>query len=189
MRFSDIYERNTRPDFYEGNDECNCGSFALGLTTWFVPYIDEADEDEFDERDAFSYTEIERTERLIEALEEGVAIDELLEATIDKDWDFILSACPWLKPIKYEDIEKTAPNEQIIAYRLYIDPEQECSTWMIVDDMDFHFRVRIDGEWYEKCGGGPVCRLGTDIDILEPWEGPGNIVYDGPIRFAKVVAV
>ena len=158
MRFSDIYERNTRPDFYEGNDECNCGSFA-------------------------------RTERLIEALEEGVDIYELLEATIDKDWDFILSACPWLKPIKYEDIEKTAPNEQIIAYRLYIDPEQECSTWMIVDDMDFHFRTRIDGEWYEKCGGGPVCRLGADIDILEPWEGPEDIVYDGPIRFAKVVAV
>jgi phosphoglycolate phosphatase len=42
VKFSEIYERNDKPDFWDKHhEECNCGSCALNLTSWFSPYLNE----------------------------------------------------------------------------------------------------------------------------------------------------
>ena len=34
-----VYKRNTDSDFWKKpRTDCNCGSFALNVTTWFTPY-------------------------------------------------------------------------------------------------------------------------------------------------------
>jgi hypothetical protein len=47
--------------------------------------------------------------------------------------------------------------------------------------MDFHFRVMIDGEWWEKNGATGVHR----VEDPSSWEVDDWLVYDGPIRYAK----
>ena len=183
MKFSEIYERNDKPDFWDKHhQECNCGSYALNLTTWYVPYLMEDEVDECEEEDACCYGCVDRDERIVDAIERGETREDVLEETIQWDWEFILKSCPWLVPT---DLAAVAPEDTIIAYRLYMAEDELWTPREIVDDMDFHFRVRRGGIWYEKCGSNEIKEIG-DIDITEPWEC-GSLVYDGPFRLAKVV--
>lgn len=182
MRFNELYQRNTTPTFWEEDNtmlHCNCGSYALNLTTWFVPYLSDREIERMEDEDAYLYDEYEREYYMTELIKNGHDRFDVMSIITEIDWEFILKACPWLVPITKEEINDT---DRIIAYRLMledVDPED-----FDVDlHTDFHFRVRINGEWWEKNGGGPIHSCGTETDDF-PWEND-PWVYDGVIKYAK----
>jgi hypothetical protein len=102
-----------------------------------------------------------------------------MEIILERDWEFILKTCPWIRPISKENID---PKDRVIAYRLMME-EVEPKEFDPDLNTDFHFRVLIDGEWWEKNGEGPIhlCDSFTDES---PWEN-GSLVYDSLIKYAK----
>lgn len=182
MKYNELYKRNSNPDFWdtdEAENRCNCGSFALNLTSWFAPYLDESEIDDMDDVDAYQYSSNEREHLMEELLLEGYDREEVMEFIVERDWQFILMTCPWLVPIRHENINE---KDRIIAYRLMmedVEPEEfdpDLNT-------DFHFRVCIDGEWWEKNGSGPIHSCGTFTDE-SPWECE-SWAYDSNIKYAK----
>ena len=189
MRFCEIYNRISVPGREEGCpvDLYNCGSYALDVREWFAPYIDGNEEEDFeDEPDYYLYTDYERDDRVKDMLDEGYGAEDILPVAIEWDWKFILAACPWLEEIQ---LSEAKDDDRVIAYRLSIDDEIGWSNEEVVEDMDFHFRVRINGVWYEKCGGSKIFTLGkmTQEEFEEPWENDevNSPVYTGPIRYAR----
>ena len=185
MKYNELYKRNTFPEFWEeeeATEECNCGSFALNLTTWFVPYLDEHEIDKLDDIGAEQYGCFERECYMEELLLEGYDREDVMDIIIERDWEFILKACPYLKTITKEEINDT---DRIIAYRLMLE---ECEPLEFDPDKhaDFHFRVRIGGTWYEKNGNGPIHSCGTFTDE-SPWHCE-TWMYDSKIKYAKFVA-
>ena len=166
------YNRNTNPSIYYGSNEINlnCGSFALEVDEWYTPYAAEGPD----------YSEMEREDWICSLLEEGCSREEIMSYVVEADFAFILDSCPWLEQISYEDIDF---NDRVIAYRLSFN-DVDCAEDFDSDlDTDFHFRVLIDGEWYEKNGGGPVHL--ADQDILAKWVIDDWLVYDSDIKFAR----
>jgi hypothetical protein len=177
MKLNTLYRRNSDPALYqEDYEETNCGSFALGVTEWYTPYI--TDDDCPDE--LYQYSEIEREDYIYQLFADGYSIDEVMDIVIERDFEFILKTCNWLVPIKKEEI---LPTDRVIAYRLSIKPFEDLEDFDADAGMDFHFRVLIDGEWCEKNGAGPVHKV-TDPDeeiwIVEDW-----LEYRGPIKYAR----
>lgn len=178
MRLDTLYKRNTNPNLYqEAEYTNNCGSFALGIEGWYCPYIIEDD----DVEDAlWQYTELERMEWIEGLVSDGYTREDIMESVIERDFDFILKTCPWLVPISEKELD---PKDRVIAYRLSMDDSVEPEEFSVDNDMDFHFRVLIDGVWWEKNGGGPVHKVAdpdNDVWIAESW-----LIYDGPIKYAK----
>ena len=164
------YTQNTNPQFWSNlHTECNCGSFALDVTSWFTPYDNNDD-----------YTNEMRNALIQEMYDEGYSKDDILDTVLELDKAEILEECPWLEVISLEEAE---PQDRVIAYRLYIDSDSlDCGE---LDD-DYHFRVRINGFWFEKCGQDPIRFCGAAADE-EPWE-TRYLVYDSDIiyfRFKK----
>jgi hypothetical protein len=91
-----------------------------------------------------------------------------------------LKTCPWLTPIDEEDVYNGG---RVIAYRLSMNIPDEREDFDVDNDMDFHFRVLIDGVWWEKNGAGPVHKV--EYPDAEDWEVDDWLVYDGPIRYAR----
>ena len=71
-------------------------------------------------------------------------------------------------------------NERIIAYRLQLGDIWNCDV-----DTDFHFRVRIGGFWFEKCGEGPI-HLCSNQEVTEPWVTSPCLIYDSDILYFRV---
>ena len=175
MILEQLYKRNTNPKLYQENEYgTNCGSFALGVDTWYCPYIEDDDVDD----ELWQYTERERLLWIDELVQEGFAIDEIMEDITDRDFEFILKTCPWLEPISEEEIYNGG---RVIAYRLSMEVPEEREEFDADNDMDFHFRVLIDGEWWEKNGACAVHK----VDDPDVWEVDDWLVYDGPIRYAR----
>ena len=182
MKYNELYKRNSNPDFWdtdEAENWCNCGSFALNLTTWFAPYLDESEIDDMDDIDAYQYSDNERGQLMEELLLEGYDRDDVMDIILERDWQFILMTCPWLVPIQREDIDK---KDRVIAYRLMLE-DVEPTEFDPDANTDFHFRVLIDGEWWEKNGSGAVRYCGDFADE-EPWRCE-TWVYDSNIKYAK----
>ena len=168
-----VYKRNTEPGIFygEGSGDLNCGSFALDVNEWYTPYWFE---------DNGEYCESEREEWMYTLLCDGHSRQEVMSYVLEADFDYILRTCPWLEQIDYEDIQ---PEDRVIAYRLSLD-EIDCAEDFNYDlDTDFHFRVLIDGEWYEKNGCGPVHL--ADQDVLADWRVDNWLVYDSEVKFAR----
>ena len=181
MTLDTLYERNSEPNWYEAEEEfTNCGSFALNVIEWFAPYLIEGVNVDSIEDNYWEYEEEERAKWIYDLIDRGYSRIEVMEALIDRDFDFILRSCPWLIPIEKSEISK---NDRVIAYRLHMYWPENISNFFVDDDTDFHFRVQINGEWWEKNGSGPVHKVG-ELDE-EPWEVNTTLVYDGPIRYAK----
>jgi hypothetical protein len=175
MELNQLYRRNTNPKLYQENEYgTNCGSFALGVDKWYCPYIEEDDVDD----DLWPYTEYERINWIEELVREGHDREEIMEDIIDRDFDFILMTCPWLEPISENEIDE---KDRVIAYRLSMEIPNEREEFDVDEYMDFHFRVMIDGEWWEKNGSTEVHR----VEDPSSWEVDDLLVYDGPIRYAK----
>jgi hypothetical protein len=126
------------------------------------------------------YSESEREEYVYSLFQDGYSIEEVMKAIIERDFEFILKTCSWLAPIKKEEIN---PTDKVIAYRLSIRPFEDLEDFDADADMDFHFRVLIDGEWWEKNGAGPVHKVtdtNEEVWIVEDW-----LEYRGPIKYAR----
>ena len=178
-----LYARNRDANFWDKDrTNCNCGSFALNLTTWFTPYLDnELEEERMPECD---YTEEARDCFIEDCLDEGLSEEEIIEELIEKDWEFILAVCPFLRPIKLKDAR---PGDRVIAYRLMLRTEEDSWGDRYISDQDFHFRVRIDGYWFEKCGSNSVVILRRGAEEGD-WDYPStHLCYTGPIKYAKFV--
>ena len=81
------------PLFWEDErKDRNCGSYALGLDSWFTSYEDE----EFGTggRDGF----------IIELFENGYDINSIMDILLESDEEKILEKCPWVRKIRKEDI-------------------------------------------------------------------------------------
>ena len=183
MTLDTLYERNSEPDWFETEeDSTNCGSFALNLTTWFAPYLVEGVNIDNIDDCYWEYEEKERERWIYDLIDDNVPCDEIVEAVLDRDFDFILRACPWLVPIEKSEISE---KDRVIAYRLHFNWPEDLADFDVEWDSDFHFRVQIDGEWWEKNGNGPVHKVG-ELDE-EPWVANSTLIYSGPIRYAKFV--
>lgn len=166
------YNRNTNPDIYYGINkiDLNCGSFALDVDEWYTPYA----------CGGTDYSEAEREEWIYSLLEAGYSRKDIMDYVLEADFEFILESCPWLEQICYEDID---PKDRVIAYRLSLD-EVDCAEDFDFElHTDFHFRVLLDGEWWEKNGGGPVHL--ADQNILADWRVDDWLVYDSEVKFAR----
>ena len=180
MELKKLYNRNSNTKLYEEEAyNTNCGSFALGVEEWYVPYIEDCDLGSYDDP-LWQYAESERRDYMEELAREGYTAEEIMEAVIEKDFEFILKTCPWLSPINEDEIDL---KDRVIAYRLSIDMPEDGYEFDADDDTDFHFRVLIDGKWWEKNGGGPVHQV-VDPDN-EVWEVDEWLKYEGPIKYAK----
>lgn len=180
MILEQLYKRNTNPNLYEEQvNRQNCGSFALNIDGWYCPYIEE--DKDIDEDDLlWKYTEYERLMWIEEMVREGQAREDVMNCVIERDFEFILKTCPWLEPINEDEIEDT---DRVITYRLSMTIPDEREEFDVDNDMDFHFRVFKDGEWWEKNGNGPIHRVeDPDCDV---WEVEDWLVYDGPVRYAR----
>ena len=113
-------------------------------------------------------------------LSDDYSREEVMECVIERDFEFILKTCPWLVPIDEEEINA---KDRIIAYRLSLEVPDNLDDFDMDEYSDFHFRVLVDGEWWEKNGAGPVHKV-ENPDI---WEVDDWLVYDGPIRYAKFI--
>ena len=179
MELEKMYKRNTNPKLYEEEQDLqNCGSFALGIDGWYCPYIERLGPE--DEDALWQYEEYERTHWMEELVNDNLEREEVMLDIIEKDFEFILKTCPWLEPIDEDEVYNGG---RVIAYRLSMNIPDERSEFDVDEDTDFHFRVLIDGEWWEKNGAGPVHKVDDpDCDV---WEVDDWLVYDGPVRYAK----
>lgn len=161
-----MYNRAKSTFWNRPQPDSNCGSFALGVEEWFYPYNCEGDELE------------ESRDRIIDYMSElGCTREEIMEALLIADTEVILQECPWVEQISLEEAEDS---DRVVAYRVYYNEYDP-------DDTDFHFRVRINGFWFEKCGEHPIRFCGTFADE-EPWLGQADILYDSEVcyfRFKK----
>lgn len=163
-----VYERITDPRFWqEPHEDCNCGSFALGVNTWFQPY-DNGGEYTFGAREAL----------MREMWEEGHTREYIMDTIIELDQEEILRQCPWVEPVL---LQNTKPEDRIVAYRLSMDKDDfEMGEF----DEDYHFRVRIDGAWFEKCGEDPIEFCGLCAEKT-PWRAGRFLTYDGKIKYFR----
>ena len=178
MELDKIYNRNTNPKLYQERAfHTNCGSFALGVNEWYCPYVEDCDIDSYDDY-LWQYSESERRDWIESLVFDGIDKEDILEDVIEKDFEFILKTCPWLEPICEDEIDG---GDRVIAYRLSIDLSGGREEFDADDDTDFHFRALIDGEWWEKNGGGEVHR----VEDPESWVVDEWLEYEGPIRYAR----
>lgn len=157
----------------------NCAGLALRAYNWITPYSEEEDED-YDDYDP--YTETDR-ECLIEDWlnDDGCSEDEVANKILIKDAEQLVKRFPFLQQVKLED---TKDSDIVIAYRLFIKADKLTNDRYIIDDTDFHFKVRYNGFWFEKLGGGrtTIC----DLDPDDCWEYiDGDLIYDSDIIYFK----
>ncbi len=159
----------------EKRKNCNCGSFALGVDSWFLPLSGgECYED--------------REELIRELYCEGYSRDDILGILLEKDEECILALCPWIEPIAKEDIK---PEDTIVVYRLALELDEQYNEiddedYLDYIDEDFHFRIRLEGIWYDKCGITEIeiCDE-QDEDLEDPWHTRYGVIYDSEIRYFR----
>lgn len=171
-----MYQRNTDPKFWDSNyskNNCNCGSFALNVTSWFSPYDNDDTNGEAD-----YYSQEDRAQYIIDLYFDGLSREKILDKILELDRKEILRVCPWLEPVSEFNLPKD--EERVIAYRLQLG-----DVWEHEVDTDFHFRVRLGGFWFEKCGEGPI-RFCENQEITDPWETSPQLVYDSNILYFRM---
>ena len=165
------YERNTDPTFWaRRNRKCNCGSFALNVTSWFPPCDNNSD-----------YTHKVRETMMQEMYDEGYSREEIMEAVLQRDQEEILNTCPWIEPVLPEEIK---PEDKVIAYRIGV-AFAPCWSSEFFDE-DYHFRIRIGGFWFEKCGEEDV-QLCADQNVTHIWNTLPDLVYDSEIVYFRYI--
>ena len=107
--------------------------------------------------------------------------EEIMEAVLQKDQEEILRVCPWLEPVLSHEIQ---PQDRIVAYRIGIEFFDTIWSENCFDD-DFHFRLRINGFWFEKNGEEEI-RLCPEQDVTKIWHGNPNLIYDSDIIYFRI---
>ena len=142
----------------------NCGSFALNTTDWYCPFNEEEENN--------------RLSLIREMYDEGFSREAILESLLEIDQEFILDSCPWIEPIF---LSEAKADDRLIAYRLFLDRDMLEAGEV---DEDYHFRVRINGFWFEKCGEEEVRFCGTVADE-QPWKTTSYLVYDSDVKYFR----
>ena len=106
--------------------------------------------------------------------DEGYLEEEIEEYILQKDTEFLLRKYQFLTETTLEDY---ARDEDLIAYRIFVKTNGE-----YVEDTDFHFKIRVNGFWFEKMGASDVtiCDLNPD----KSWS-TGNLNYKSRIVYFK----
>lgn len=155
---------NTDIDLY------NCGGYALGTYSWYMPYPEGFDREDIEDIVVNNYlcgaSYNETTERLLEIFEKQM-----------------LSDFSTLRAVAAECVEDYVEkdDEELIAFRIFFDIEFYDEDTGEVDffDYDFHYQVLRNGKWREKCGAGPIELCESDYWITK--DGVYN--YDSEIRY------
>ena len=156
-------------------DEFNCGGLALNLREWVTPYWWNAPAIA---EDKGNWTCANRIYFITDLIERGVPSTDIINAVWTRDVEYLLAAYPTLYRVESPDL--IPENKRAIAYRVGADTNGLKS----VEDIDFHFRVRLDGEWIEKIGNGPieVCpTLVEDEWYSEDWYS--RVLYSSPTAY------
>lgn len=155
------FETNRDPNYFQDNRyHTNCGSFAFNICDWYGP-DGSFDEDDttlaVELADEYDMSDIDILETLFERNVEQIHLDfDVID--VDKDY----------KPKEGEDL---------VAFRM-------CVNRTFYDDeliVDYHFRVKRNGKWLEKCGSGPVKEVVNYNE--EPWLISEELIYWGPIAY------
>lgn len=145
------------------NRGLNCGSCALNLNYWYVPEGPYGEEN-FHDRHLF----------IRDLLDEGYNDEFIRNELTAQDVDFMLKTIKGLRPAFTEDFNDLT--KVVIAYRIFFCYDDDYDVY----DSDFHFQVRRDGQWYEKCGSWDVQKINFST---EPWFFNEENSYDGPIYY------
>ena len=153
-------------------DDYNCGGFALSTFDIVTPYDDDFDEDC-------------RTDTAIELMNrfESTRIVEDIMAEIDAE--YLLLRYPFLQRITSREADLMVQNESkykltVIAYRVFFKFTKVDGNFQ-VDDSDFHFKVYLKGQWYEKRGSGEVEKCARCA--LKPWRYEEDTIYTSKIIY------
>lgn len=146
----------------------NCGSYALNSNIWITPFDEDIDD---------------RIEFIWDMLNSGLGLEETRDLILNLDCAYIRDNFN-LKEISFKNFMALAPETEVIAYRIFLKvniPKDEEGEIDICDiDYDFHFRVRKEGRWVEKCGEEPI---GFVVDSEnEEWD-VFPLTYSSQIRY------
>lgn len=170
---------NLRRERNRYNTPCesyNCGGFALSIYDWICPYIRTDDSTAKYDLPDDAYTDEAREDLMDYFIESNWTETDIEEEILQQDTIFLLNQYPFLEPIQLSECEA---KDVVIAYRIFINVDEELG---IVEDTDFHFRVRINGFWFEKLGREEV-KLCTFEDSA-PWVVPNsNMAYTSQIKY------
>ena len=103
-----------------------------------------------------------------------------MDIVLRRDQEEILRVCSWIEPILPSEI---LPTDKVVAYRINIDFNDWDWPSSYIDE-DFHFRVRIGGFWFEKCGEDKV-QFCDDQNVFNQWRSTDNLSYDSEILFFR----
>ena len=78
-----------------------------------------------------------------------------------------------------KDINDLKDTEELVAFRIGIEPIYDEDDEFLYIDTDFHYRVFRDNKWLEKCGEKSIQSCSNITDI---WE-IDNFYYDSDIVF------
>lgn len=143
----DFFNRNhTRNEGNTHYADYNCGGWALKTFSWFVPYRSASD----------------RYDYLYCFYDEKNLMYQLEDQFLWEDVEYMLNTFDNLRII--DCLEEVDNSATVIAYRVGVFEEEDEEEW----GYDFHFRVRRNGRWTEKCGAGRIREVSED-QIFEDW--------------------
>lgn len=142
----------------------NCGGFALDTLDWFFPYTDIGGREE----DAFNL------------YMSGAAAEDIRDLFLQRDIQFMLHKFKG-RLVQINDLSEAKPTDRVICYRVAVGIDTENFDDDIFVSTDFHFKVRINGQWFEKIGedAPTLC----DLDADSEWYLNYNIIYDSANAF------
>lgn len=155
------YTKNNDPNyFFEHQEAGNCGSYALNVKEWYI-----------------SDRDFDNTDIAYSMLGHGEHIDEVLDYITSLNVSQILE--DFGKEIRTViNKEDVTDKEELIAFRIGIFNDEDYEGEI---DTDFHFRVKRNGVWSEKCGSTEVKYC--ELQEFENWENNSGEVYNGPVVF------
>ena len=154
-----MYTKNHDPNyFYTNLQDGNCGSFALNIKEWYL-----------------SDRKFDNTDIAWEMECQGYDLNSILEYLTSINVEQILA--DFVDEIRLLDSkEEVKENEELIAFRVGVFDDSFDDI-----DTDFHFRVKRNGEWMEKCGSTEVRRCELEEGVN--WTNSSGDIYNGPIVF------
>lgn len=159
---------NRDPNYYTKYESItNCGSYAFNIVEWYTP------------DEVFDLDDEELANRLFD---EGMNEYDIIDLLFDRDVRQIMEDFDNELLLTYDMNYPLKDNEELIAFRVCVNPYS--SDGMMTD---YHFRVKRNGKWMEKCGQEPVHEIENYNE--DSWELSDDLIYEGPIAyFVKKVA-
>lgn len=156
-----VFEKNNDPNYFTENRWLtNCGSYALNIKERYCP------------DEAFALEDYEYAYELVEM--ENFSEEEAIQIMLERNVEQIKEDFDFLEPCNKDYVLKDG--EELIAFRMCLGRtfDEELNT-------DYHFRVKREGKWMEKCGMGEVQEVKNYNE--DPWIISEELIYWGPIAY------